>query len=253
MTRITATILTYNEERSIEQCLRSLKDVADEIIVVDACSDDRTTQICRQWPGCRVVTRPMTGYGAQRQYATSLALHDYVLAIDADEALSPALRNSLLRMKQEGLSHRGYSFPRLNFYCGQPVKHSGWYPDTQVRLFDRRYANWNLNDVAEKVIFRDSVSPFPVDGDILHYRCDSPDEYEQTEMAHADLHAKLIVASGRRPGPLTPMWEGIKAFVNCYIGNRAMLDGAAGRAISKRQFRSARHAFKLARKLMPAS
>lgn len=250
MTPISATILTYNEERSIEQCLRSLEGVADEIVVVDACSTDRTAEICRQWPGCRVAIRPMTGYGAQRQYATSLAQHNYVLAIDADEALSPALRNTIIRLKKRGLDHRGYSFSRLNFYCGLPVKHSGWYPDTQIRLFDRRYANWNLNDVAEKVIFRDSVTPCPVDGDILHYRCESADEYERTEMAHAALRARIISASGNRPGPLRPAWEGLKAFIRCYIGDRAMLDGPAGRAISVRRFRSASYAYKLARKLL---
>ena len=131
MTPISATILTFNEERSIEQCLRSLEDVADEIIVVDACSTDRTAEICRQWPHCRVAVRPMNGYGAQRQYATSLASYDYVLAIDADEALSPSLRNEIIRLKKQGLDHRGYSFSRLNFYCGIPVKHSGWYPDNR--------------------------------------------------------------------------------------------------------------------------
>ncbi|MBD5308785.1 MAG: glycosyltransferase family 2 protein [Bacteroides sp.] len=250
MTPISATILTFNEERSIEQCLRSLEDVADEIIVVDACSTDRTAEICRQWPHCRVAVRPMNGYGAQRQYATSLASYDYVLAIDADEALSPSLRNEIIRLKKQGLDHRGYSFSRLNFYCGIPVKHSGWYPDTQIRLFDRRYANWNLNDVAEKVIFRDSVTPCPIDGDILHYRCNSPQEYEQTEMAHAALRARLIAASGNRPGALRPLWEGMKAFVDCYIGSRAILDGEAGRQISVRRFRSARHAFNLARRMM---
>lgn len=250
MTSISATILTYNEENRIEQCLRSLEGVADEIIVVDACSSDRTADICRNWSNCHVAQRPMRGYGAQRQYATSLAQYDYVLAIDADEVLSPSLRNEIIRLKNKGLTHRGYSFSRLNFYCGLPVKHSGWYPDTQIRLFDRRYANWNLNDVAEKVIFRDSVLPHPIDGDILHYRCDTPEEFRNTEMAHADLLARIIAEKGIRPSFLRPMWEGVKAFVGCYLGDRALFDGHAGRAISRQQYTSAHHAYKAARKII---
>ena len=92
------------------------------------------------------------GFGAQRQYATSLTTHQYVLSIDADEVLSPALQESILRLKEEGFSHRVYSVARLNFYCGFPVRHCGWYPDRQIRLFDKRYANWNLRDVSEAVI-----------------------------------------------------------------------------------------------------
>lgn len=243
---ITATILTLNEQERIGACIDSLAGIADEIIVVDSGSTDGTVDICRR-RGCRVVTRPMKGYGAQRQYATSLATHTYVLALDADEELSPAVRESLLRLKAEGFGHRGYSFPRLNFYCGQPVKHCGWYPDTQVRLFDKRYANWNLRGVDERVIFHDDVEPEPVDGDILHYRCSSPEEFEATEEAHAALDAERIMASGRRIAAVEPYWHGMKAFVNCYIGQGGWMDGTIGRAISRRCFYSALHAYRKAR------
>ncbi len=111
---ISATILTLNEESRIGACIDSLAGIADEIIVVDSGSTDSTVSICRS-KGCRVVERPMKGYGAQRQYATSLASHTYVLAIDADEELSPAVRDTLMALKREGFSHRGYAFSRLNF------------------------------------------------------------------------------------------------------------------------------------------
>ena len=143
MSKISATIITFNEEKHIARCIESLRDIADEIIVVDSFSTDRTVEICETL-GCKVTRRKMKGYGAQRQYATSLTCHNYVLSIDADEELSPALRATLIKLKHENFNHRGYSFARLNFYCGTPVKHCGWYPDIQVRLFDKRYANWNL-------------------------------------------------------------------------------------------------------------
>ena len=139
MTKISATILTYNEVGSIEGCLESLRDIADEIIVVDSGSTDSTLDICRRY-GCKISQRELAGFGAQRQYATSLTTHSYVLAIDADEELSPALRRSLIELKTQGLTHRVYAFSRLNFYCGFAVRHCGWYPDTQIRLFDRRTA-----------------------------------------------------------------------------------------------------------------
>ena len=243
---ISATILTLNEESRIGACIDSLAGIADEIIVVDSGSTDSTVSICRS-KGCRVVERPMKGYGAQRQYATSLASHTYVLAIDADEELSPAVRDTLMALKREGFSHRGYAFSRLNFYCGQPVKHCGWYPDTQVRLFDRRYANWNLRGVDERVIFHDNVEPYQVDGDILHYRCATPEEFAATEEAHARIDAGQIARSGRRISAISPWWNAVKAFMRCYVGQGAWMDGDMGREISRRRFLSVLHAYRLAR------
>lgn len=124
MAHISVTIITYNEEHRIEACLKSLQDIADEIIVVDSFSTDRTVEICNAY-GCKVTQRRFPGYGAQRQYATSLTSYSYVLSIDADEVLSPALRSSLIKLKEEGFAHRVYEMSRLNFYCGQPVKQIG--------------------------------------------------------------------------------------------------------------------------------
>lgn len=156
MSKISATVITLNEASRVRACLESLRDVADEIVIIDSGSTDGTVEICRKF-GAKVHHRQFSGYGAQRQYATSLTTHPYVLSIDADEILSPALRKSILEIKNSGFSHRVYSFARLNFFCGDPVKHCGWYPDYQVRLFDKRYAGWDLRDVSERVIFRDSL------------------------------------------------------------------------------------------------
>lgn len=245
MTPISATILTHNEIRHIGECIDSLRDVADEIVVVDSMSTDGTPELCRE-RGCRVYSRPMAGYGAQRQYATSLARHDYVLALDADETLSPALRAALLKLKASGLNHRGYSFSRLNLFCGQPVRHCGWYPDPQVRLFDRRYANWNLRDVAEKVIFRDDVQPAPVDGDILHYRCDSPEEYRNTEQSHAAIAAGILADSNTVILPGRPILEGIKAYLDCMVIHGGIFDGKVGAAIARQRYHSALHTYRTA-------
>lgn len=249
MTKFSATILTFNEEQRINSCLESLKGIADEIIVVDSFSTDRTLEICRRH-GCRISQRRLAGYGAQRQYATSLTSHSYVLAIDADEVLSPALRNSLLRLKEAGCTHRVYEMARLNFYCGLPVKNSGGYPDLQIRLFDKRYANWNLRDVAERVIFHDSVTPELLDGDLLHYQCENPDEYTATAIHQAGIIANTIASANTFIGPLSPTLHGLKTFLDCYIYSKGMLDGHAGLAIARTRYLATKHAWNRARRIL---
>ena len=248
MNKISATILAYNEEKRISACLASLRGVADEIIVVDSGSTDRTVEICKA-EGCKVSTRKFDGFGAQRQYATSLTTHQYVLSIDADEQLSPALQESLKKLKEEGFGHRVYTVSRLTFYCGVPVKHCGWYPDMQIRLFDKRYANWNLRDVAEKVIFRDSVRPELLDGDILHHRCENRGQYEAVVKSHAAMRARVLAAKDDSIGALSPVFHALKAFWDTYISRGGILEGHVGREISMMSYRSELLAYTAAKKL----
>ncbi len=248
MTKISATILTYNEERRIEACLESLRDIADEIIVVDSYSTDGTLDICRRY-GCKITQRELSGFGAQRQYATSLTNNNYVISLDADEVISPALRQNIIRLKQEGLTHRVYAFSRLNFFCGFAVKHCGWYPDIQIRLFDKHYSNWNLRDVHERVIFRDSVRPQLIPGDILHYRCDTQQEYISKTMHLAELKSRVIAASDKPLYALTPTIKAAKAFINMYIFNGGIFDGSVGLTISRIYAKASAHVFRQALQL----
>jgi len=248
MIKISATILTFNEERRIEACLESLRDIADEIIVVDSGSTDRTLEIASRY-GCRISQRELDGFGAQRQYATSLTRHSYVLAIDADEVLSPELRQCLIKLKANVPEHRVYAFSRLNFYCGFAVHHCGWSPDIQIRLFDKRYANWNLRDVQERVIFRDSVKPEVLQGELLHNRCDAADEYRDTLSHQATIKAGVLATAKSAIGPLTPALKGVKAFLITYIKKRGFLDGAVGLAISRHQYYAGHNAYAEARRI----
>lgn len=252
MNKISATILTLNEAHRIEACLESLRDVADEIVVVDSGSTDGTLDICRRY-GCRISVRRMEGFGAQRQYATSLASHSYVLAIDADEALSPALRQSIISLKQQGLTHRGYMAARLNFFCGYAVKHCGWYPDLQVRLFDKRYACWSLTELNEHVVFRDNVTPELLKGDILHYRCDSTEEYMHRRLKQAEIKAATLASERVDIGQWTPVKKGLGRFLESYLTRGGIFDGSIGFAISRQHFLAERHAWRHARALMKKS
>lgn len=248
MENISATIISLNEEARIRACLESLRDVADEIVVVDSGSTDRTVAVCLEM-GCKVSTRPFDGYGAQRQYATSLTTHRFVLALDADEVLSPALRASLLQLKADGMTHRVYQMSRLNFYCGYPVKHCGWYPDRQIRLFDKRYASWNLDDVGERVVFRDSVKPQRLDGDILHYRCEMPEQYSRLMERHAAIKARQLVSAGEQVGLLTPIVKGMKALWEMYVSRGGMMEGSVGRRLAREECRAEYMAYSGARRL----
>lgn len=246
MIKLSATILTLNEERRIEECLKSLRDIADEIIVVDSGSTDATLEICRRY-GCRISVRPMSGFGAQRQYATSLTTHPYVLAIDADEVLSPTLRQNLLLWKRTDPAHRVYAFSRLNFYCGFAVRHCGWYPDIQTRIFDKRYANWNLRNVEERVTFRDSVSPQLIEGDLLHYRCETPTQYADKLRSHAEIRSREIADETESIGSLQPVMRGLSAFFQTYFGQQGFMDGSVGFAIARHNYFASRDAYRHAR------
>lgn len=248
MSRLSVTILTFNEEQRIAACIESVREIADEIIVVDSLSTDRTVEICRQY-GCRISSREFGGYGAMRQYATSLATNSYVLSIDADEEVSDEMRASIKRLKEEGFTHRVYAVNRLNFYCGYPVRHCGWYPDMQIRLFDKRYANWNLRDISERVIFRDSVNPEPIAGDLLHYQCATPQEYRDTQMRHAAIRARVLAVHEPSISAVTPLLRGVAAFMSTYIKKGGWLDGTVGRNISYEQYVAVRQSYLLARRL----
>lgn len=248
MEKISATIITLNEEARINDCLDSLEGIADEVVVVDSYSTDRTVEICKS-RGCKVVLRHFKGYGIQRQFATSLTSHSYVITIDADELLSPALRQSLMKVKEEGFKHRVYSFSRLNFYCGQPIRHCGWYPNYQIRLFDKRYANWDLHDVGERVIFADTLNPVPLDGDLLHYRCNNAEEYRRTQHRHSVIEANILVAKNKCTSPVKGFFKAVGNFLDCYIAKRGILDGPEGRAISGENYHSTILAYRVARQL----
>ena len=244
---ISVTIITHNEGDRIEACLKSVEPIADEIVVVDSFSTDFTADICRRH-GCRVVSRSFEGFGQQRQFATSLTKHSYVLSIDADEVLSPALAASIKKEKEKGFVHRVYTMARLNFFCGQPVRHCGWYPDCQVRLFDKRYANWNMHSVDERVVFPPGLQPCRLDGDILHYRCSTQAQYARVRLRQAALASVQIADKNGYITPLTPLLKGVSAYLKMYLGEQAVLDGAEGRAISRISFLSTYTAWRLARK-----
>lgn len=245
---VSAAIITYNEARNIERCLNSLIGVVDEIVVVDSFSTDATVEICRRY-GAVVTSRSFDGYGSQRQYAAGLTHGRYVLSIDADEVLDEQLRNNIIALKKRGFDHRMYAFKVVHLICGHPMRGSGMKPDIQTRLFDKRYASWNLADVDERVTYPGSVNPCIIGGEMHHYRCNDLEELAYKELRNAELRGRTLAAAGiNAPGPLC-WFRAACAFLNCHTRQGALLDGATGNKVAMLRFRTTLAAYRSAHRI----
>jgi glycosyltransferase involved in cell wall biosynthesis len=224
---LSAVIITYNEARNIGRCLDSLAGVADEIVVVDSFSTDTTEQICRE-KGARFLQYPFQGHIEQKNYALGQARCDWVLSLDADEALSDALRNSILTVKAQGLSLDGYSMNRLTNYCGQWIHHSDWYPDRKLRLFDRRKGRWGGTNPHDKVIMTDGARTEKLDGDLLHYSYYTEEEHWARARKYAHIAAAAMLRQGRRSAWWRLVFSPALKFFRNYFIKLGFLDGRPG-------------------------
>jgi glycosyltransferase involved in cell wall biosynthesis len=226
--KISATIITENEERNIARAVESLR-CCDEIVVVDSGSTDRTIEISEKL-GARVVESPWKGYAAQKNYASEQAANDWVLSIDADESLSEALEAEIWHIKKAGPTYDAYTMPRLAQYLGKWILHSGWYPDRKVRLFDRRKAKWVGQYVHESVVVQGSVGH--LESNLLHFTCNSLSEHLKTMDRYTTLAAAQLVDQKVRIGYkhllLDPAWT----FFRTYVVQRGYLDGVEGLCIA---------------------
>jgi glycosyltransferase involved in cell wall biosynthesis len=226
---ISAVIITQNEARNIGRCLTSLQGVADEIIVLDSASTDATAEICRQH-GVRFIPVVWQGYAATKNQGNALASHVYVLSLDADEALSPELRASILAVKPRLTGV--YSFHRLAFYCGRPIRHGGWYPDTKLRLFPKDKACWQGDFVHETMVADADQVQHLLAGDLLHYTYYTTEEHVARARKYAALAAASMRGRGRTGLVLkwvcSPAWR----FLQMYVLKAGFLDGRAGLQIA---------------------
>ena len=222
---ISACIITLNEETNIRDCLESIRWV-DEIVVVDALSSDETRAICREYTD-KVVERPWEGHIAQKNYALSLATHEWVLCIDADERVSADLRDEIHReMEDTTRTWDGYYFPRQTFYLGRWIRHGGWYPDYKLRLFRKTKGRWAGVDPHDVV---------QLDGRAKYLR--SPlYHYTYRDIAHhlREMNQYTDIAATQKERaqatfPLAHMLlNPIVKFVRMYIVKRGFLDGIPG-------------------------
>lgn len=192
---LSVVIITFNEENNIARCLNSVSEIADEIVVVDSFSTDKTQQICKA-QGVIFIEHPFEGHIQQKNYALDQANYPYVLSLDADEEVSPALKESILRVK-ENWTHEAYSFNRLSSYCGKFFPHGSWYPDRKVRLFDKRKGKWGGINPHDKVVMNE-VDILHLSGDLHHYTYRTISEHIQQINYFSGIAAKAAFDAGKK-------------------------------------------------------
>jgi glycosyltransferase involved in cell wall biosynthesis len=225
---VTVTIITRNESADIEAALASAA-WADEIIVVDAESTDDTVDIARRFTN-RVVVRPWPGYGAQKNYAASLASHDWILSLDADERVTPALADEIRSTLASAPAHGGFEIPRVTRHLGRWIRTTDWYPDYQLRLYDRRVAAWTTPLVHEGVRIRGSCGRLR--HELEHYAYRGISDHLETMDRYAGYAARQMFDAGRAPGFVDLVVHPRLAFFRNYVAKGGIRDGAPGLIIS---------------------
>jgi len=227
--KISAVLITHNEEANIESALRSLDGVASEIIVVDSLSTDLTYKIARRFTS-KVYERKWTNYSEQKNYANGLAENPWILSLDADERLSPELREEIMALASGEPVCSAYSMPRRVFYLGRWIKHSGWYPDRKIRLFRKSRARWVGDYVHEDLVVDGEVRK--LEGDILHFTYRNISDHLARINAFTDLGAQKLYAQKKKCGLRHLLLVPPGRFIKSYILRRGFLDGFAGLVIA---------------------
>lgn len=224
MNKISAVIITLNEERNIERCLLSLQNVADEIIIIDSGSTDKTKEIVEKF-NVKFIVQKWLGYGATKNFGHEQASHEYILSIDADEVLSEELKASILKEKNN--LTQAYSCNRLTNYCGKWIKHSGWYPDVKVRLFPKSIVKWNNSEVHEELDLS-KVQIKHIKGDLLHYSYYSIIQHVEKSVHYGKLAGKNLYDKGKRVNFMKIVFSPYFRFIKDYFLRLGFLDGAQG-------------------------
>lgn len=239
--KISACIIAFNEEANIANTLKSVEWV-DEIIVVDSESTDKTREIAESC-GAKVLINRWQGFASQKQFATDCASNDWIFSLDADEVVSENLKQEILLLKNlpETKIADGFRIPRLSIYMNRQIRHGGWYPDLQLRLFNRRKGRWKNVLIHESVQMVKSARIEKLKSDIMHYSIpDAAYHHKMIGERYAPLAARQMFERGRRTGVLKIATVGLTTFLQVYILKGGFLDGIAGFCIARF---AAHHAF----------
>lgn len=228
--KLSVVVITFNEEKNIRRCLESVKNIADEIIVVDSYSVDSTESICREY-GVRFFRHEWLGFAGMKNYANRQATYDYVFSIDADEQLSRELENSILLMKSEGLKY-AYTVNRLNSYAGKWIRHAGWYPDTKVRLWNKKEGSWEGN-IHEHLHFTQDMKFVGLKGDLLHYSYTGIEDHLNRANRYTTLIAEDYYRKGKKASFFKMIFSSGFTFFKDYILRLGFMDGWRGLAICR--------------------
>ncbi|MFM2284542.1 MAG: hypothetical protein RLZZ543_38 [Bacteroidota bacterium] len=231
MEKLSAVIITFNEERNIGRCLASLRGVVDEIVVVDSFSTDATETIVVT-AGARFISHAFEGHIQQKNYALTQASHNWVISLDADEAITEELKASILLVRQSGIAD-AYTMNRLSNYCGHWIRHGSWYPDTKLRLFDRRKVRWAGVNPHDKAEAEAGAKVQHLKGDLLHYTYYTIDEHVRKLDYFSTIAAKAYFSRNKKAGVWDLLVRPGFAFFRDFILRAGFLDGYYGWVIAK--------------------
>ena len=224
MPALTAILISYNEEQDLPRALTSLAGIADEIILVDSGSTDRTCEIARSF-GARVYARKLDDFAEQKNYAASLASNDWILCIDCDHELSPELRSSMLAWKQQIPGKNGYEILLLTNYLGEWIRHSGWYPEFKLLLYHRGKGKY-VNGLHESVQMEGS--PGRLNGHLFHYTIRTLAEHQAKLETMSTLAAEEMFARGRKSWRAAMIFASPWTVVQRLVFQLGILDGRRG-------------------------
>jgi glycosyltransferase involved in cell wall biosynthesis len=228
MPKLSVAIITYNEERNLGDCVRSCEGIADEIVVLDSFSTDGTERVARSFPKVRWVQHPFDGHVEQKNRALALCANEWVLALDADERLSPELREEI-RSLEPG-DRDGFRFPRLTRALGRPIRHGGWYPDRKVRLFRRSRARWAGENPHDRVVLEGKRGDLR--GDLVHHSFRDLAHQVDTVNRFSSIVAFNRFHRGHRSRPLLAAVKPLAKFLEMYVLRLGFLDGFPGLVVA---------------------
>jgi glycosyltransferase involved in cell wall biosynthesis len=235
MSKLSVVIIANNEEENIGRCIGSIKEIADEIIVVDSFSSDKTREIAGNL-GARVIQHAFEGHIQQKNWAREQAIHSYVLSLDADESLSEPLKNSIATAKQD-FKFDGYTMNRLNFYCSKSVKTCGWYPDKKLRLWNNARGKWAGINPHDKFELNPGSTVTHLAGDVLHNTFPTPEAY----LSQVEKFATISAGELKGRNILYLLYKFVFSapfkFIRSYFFNLGFTEGVMGFTICSNQTR----------------
>lgn len=224
--KVSGVVITYNEEHNIGDCLESMREVVDEIIVVDSFSTDNTEAICTKL-GARFIKNPFEGHIQQKNFAVEQASFDYVLSLDADERLDETLRKEISAIRERGDAD-GYVVSRLNNYCGKFVRYGEWNPDRKIRLWDRRKGRWAGENPHDRVVMAEGTSVKRLRGHLLHFTYRDLSQHLQQMIKFSDISAREAFGKGKRASIIHLTLYPFFIFIRSFVLKLGFLDGYHG-------------------------
>lgn len=247
MIKLSAVIITFNEERNIERCLKSLQNVADEIVVVDSFSTDKTEEICKKY-NVVFIQNEFKGHIEQKNFALTKSKYDHILSLDADEEISTELEQSILAVKANWISD-SYKMNRLTNYCGDWIKHGSWYPDTKLRLAVKSKVKWGGNNPHDKLVPVTKSKAIHLKGDLLHYSYYTIEEHIKQQQHFSSIAAKAMFERGKKAPLYKLLLNPAASVIKDVIIRQGYLDGSSGFKVAEISAKSVYWKYKKLREL----